>query len=179
MKRFALNTLLACVTLAAASAVAAGQTNTTVKVKFSDKQVIEGVEVGGRPYVALSELSKAVSGKAELARGLRVEGSKLYASDNPAGDTAGYLGGCKGKCLLAFSGNGLISSKLVRVQGKGGGEQVLVPLDALAAAMGGSVQAGAANRVFSVSTVVGGGCKKCLLKLNPQGPMADPQAPRP
>ena len=184
MKRLILNTTLACVALAAGLLNVSGQTDEQVKVKLSDKQFIEGVVIGGRPYVALSELSRAISGKVQLARGLRVEGSNLYTSDSPAGDAAGYLGTCKGKCMFTLSGNGLLSSKLMRVKGKDGAEQILVPLDDLAKAMGGSVQSDAANRRFNVMGVGGaaegaGTCVKCLLFLNPQGAMVNPQTTRP
>jgi hypothetical protein len=176
MKRLALNTILAGVVLAAVVLPVSGQTSDPVKINLSDKQNIQGVVLDGRPYIDLSELSRAISGKVQLAKGLKVEGSNLYTSDSPAGDAAGYLGTCKAKCMVTLSGSGLLSSNLVRVKGKDGAERILVPLDDLAKAMGGSVQSDAASRRFNVMGVGGaagdaGGCKKCLLFLNPQGAM--------
>jgi hypothetical protein len=188
--------ILGCAALAAAAG-ASGQTGESVKIKFSEKHFVEGVLIGGRPYVALSELSRAISGKDALARGLKVDGDTLSATDAVGGTVGGLgggdVGGCGTKCILTLSGTGVISTKLLRVKGKGGAEQILVPLDQLAAAMGGRVQSGAASRVITVaSDDVGlaagtaGACKKCLLKfnpqaapVNPQGRMVNPQAPRP
>lgn len=187
MNRLTLNIILTCAALAAGVVTAAAQTGEPVKIKFSDRHVIEGVLIDGRPYIALSELSRALSGKDTLAKGLRVEGANLYASDSPAGDAAGYLATCKGKCLFMLSGGGLLSSQLVRAKGKGGAELIFVPVDQLAAAMGGTVQPNPAGRVFSVAGMDPDKCgKKCFLKFNPQRLMADPrgrtanpQAPRP
>ena len=183
MKRLTLNTILACVALAAGALNATAQTGEPAKIKFSDKHVIEGVLLDGRPYIALSELSRAISGKDTLGQGLRVEGSNLYASDSPAGDAAGYLGTCKGKCLFMLGGSGLLSSNLVRAKGKGGAERILVPVDDLAKAMGGTVHPGGVNRMFNVMGVGGaageaGACKKCFLLLRPQGTMVNPEAVR-
>lgn len=190
MKRLTLNTILTCVALAAGFLNVSGQTE-QVKIKLSEKQFIDGVVVGGRSYVELSELSRAISGKVQLARGLRIDGETLSTVDNSGtgGVMGGSLGGavgCSAKCLFMFNAAGVISSRLVRAKGKDGVERILVPLDDLAKAMGGSVQSDAANRRFNVMGAGGvggaaegaGTCVKCLLFLNPQGTM-DPTNARP
>jgi hypothetical protein len=173
-----------------------------VKIKLSETQVINGVLINGKPHVALSELSRAISGKDSLARGFRITGNTL-STDGSGGGAGGALGGilggaggnpCGGKCLLFLGGGGVISKNLVRVsrdaQSLGpiytqdGSDLVFVPLADLAAAMGGSVQAGAVNRMYNVMGVGGaageaGACKKCLLIINPQGVMANPVALNP
>ena len=88
--------------------------------------------------------------------------------------------GCDKKCMLKFGAAGVISSKLTRVTGRDGVERILVPLDDLAKAMGGSMRSDAANRMFTVMGVSGaagdaGTCKKCLLFLNPEGAMVRSQ----
>ena len=188
MKRLMLNTILACVALAAGVIGASAQTGEAVKIKFSDKQMMEGVLVNGRPYVALSELSRAISGKVDLARGLKIDGDTISVTEpsGGVGGTAGGLGGgdvggCGAKCLFTFKSAGVISSKLVRVKGKDGVERILVPLDDLAKAMGRTARSDATNRMFNVMgpDPYGDICKKCLLKLNPQATTVNPQATRP
>ena len=186
--------------LTAASTLAAANTTAprpgeAVKIKLSETQVINGVLIDGKPHVALSELSRAISGKDSLARGFRITGNTL-TTDGSGGGTGGTIGGagggtvggCGTKCLMFLGGGGIISKNLVRmsrdaqslgpIYTRDGSDLVFVPLADLAAAMGGSVQP-AVNKMFSVMGVGGvageaGACKKCLLFINPQGVMANP-----
>ncbi|MCA1592727.1 MAG: hypothetical protein LC754_08775, partial [Acidobacteria bacterium] len=98
MKRLTLNAILACVALAAAVMSASAQTGESVKIKFSEKQIdpnmpgpatqsMEGVVLNGRPYVALSELSRAVSGKDTSGSKSGYDGDTLATGFKVDGDT--------------------------------------------------------------------------------------------